>query len=103
MQASSDFQRFLTTVRDLVTWSSGLVAIMSSTEKVHDANEAQALRAEHDRLKGEIEAREDVFSSAVQAGETMILKNHYALPSETVASGAKHRRQTNQTAPLRRI
>ena len=79
LQASSDFQRFLTTVRDLVTWSSGLVAIMSSTEKVHDANEAQALRAEHDRLKGEIEAREDVFSSAVQAGETMILENHYAL------------------------
>lgn len=79
LQASSDFQRFLTTVRDLVTWSSGLVAIMSSTEKVHDANEAQALRAEHDRLKGEIEAREDVFSSAVQAGETMIQESHYAL------------------------
>lgn len=79
LQASCDFQRFLTTVRDLVTWSAGLVAIMSSTEKVHDANEAQALRAEHDRLKGEIEAREDVFSSAVLAGETMIQENHYAL------------------------
>ena len=44
-------------------WSSGLVAISPSGE--------------------------DVFSSAVQAGETMILKNHYALPSETVASGAR--------------
>ncbi|XP_046630760.1 spectrin beta chain, non-erythrocytic 1-like isoform X4 [Daphnia pulicaria] len=78
LQDSCAFQRFLTTVRDLVTWSSGLVAIMSSTEKVHDANEAQALRAEHDRLKGEIEAREDVFSSAVQAGETMIQEEHYS-------------------------
>lgn len=79
LQASSDFQRFLTTVRDLVTWTSGLMAIMSSTEKVHDANEAQALRAEHDRLKSEIEAREDVFSAAVVAGENMIQENHYAL------------------------
>ncbi|EFX83271.1 LOW QUALITY PROTEIN: hypothetical protein DAPPUDRAFT_239996 [Daphnia pulex] len=78
LQDSFVFQRFLTTVRDLVTWSSGLVANMSSTEKVHDANEAQALRAEHDRLKGEIEAREDVFSSAVQAGETMIQEEHYS-------------------------
>lgn len=79
LQASSDLQRFLTTVRDLVTWASGLVAVMSSTEKVHDANEAQALRAEHDRLKGEIEAREDVFSSAVQAGETMVQEEHYSI------------------------
>lgn len=79
LQASCDLQRFLTTVRDLVTWASGLVAVMSSMEKVQDANEAQALRAEHDRLKGEIEAREDVFSSAVQAGETMIQEEHYSV------------------------
>ena len=77
LQASCDFQRFLTTIRDLVAWSSSLVAIMSSQEKVHDANEAQALRAEHDRLKGEIEAREDVFSASVQSGEIMIQEGHY--------------------------
>lgn len=78
LQASSDFQRFLASVRDLVAWSSGLVAIMSSMEKVHDANDAQTLRAEHERLKGEIEAREDVFSNTVQVGEAMIQENHYS-------------------------
>lgn len=75
---SGDLQRFLASVRDLVTWSSGLVTSMLSKEKVHDANEAQALRAEHDRLKLEIEAREDGFSETVQAGETMIQGGHYA-------------------------
>ena len=78
LQASSDLQRFLTSIRDLTAWSSGLVTSMSSKEKVHDANEAQALRAEHERLKAEIEAREDVFRAAVQAAETMIQEEHYA-------------------------
>lgn len=66
LQASSDLQRFLTSARDLTAWSTALVASMSTKERVHDANEAQALRAEHERLKAEIEAREDVFSAAVQ-------------------------------------
>lgn len=78
LQASHDVQRFLTAVRDLAAWSSGLVAVMSSKEKVRDANEAQVLRAEHDRLKSEIEAREESFSSTVLTGETMINEGHYA-------------------------
>ena len=78
LQASCDLQRFFSSVRDLVTWSAELMTTMSATERVHDANEAQTLRAEHDRLKGEIEAREDVFSGAVQAAETMIQEDHYA-------------------------
>ena len=78
LQASSDLQRFFSSVRDLGAWSGELMTSMSSTERVHDASEAQNLRAEHDRLKGEIEAREDVFSAAVQAAEIMIHDEHYA-------------------------
>ncbi|KAK7068042.1 Spectrin beta chain, non-erythrocytic 5 [Halocaridina rubra] len=51
---------------------------MKTQEKVRDAASAQALRTEHERIKAEIEAREDVFSSVVEAGRNMIEDQHYA-------------------------
>ena len=54
LQASSDLQRFFSSMRDLVAWSTELITAMSATERVHDASEVQTLRAEHYRLKGSI-------------------------------------------------
>ena len=51
---------------------------MKAQEKVRDAASAQALKTEHDRLKLEIEAREDVFSSVVEDGKAMVDDDHYA-------------------------
>lgn len=95
LQASHDLQRFLTSVRDLVAWSSGLVAVMSTKEKVRDANEAQVLRAEHDRLKSEIEAREESFSAAVVTGEVMVNNGHYS--SKEIRDKLRHLLQERET------
>ncbi|XP_043484059.1 spectrin alpha chain [Leptopilina heterotoma] len=78
LQASCDLQRFLTQVRDLINWVAGLRASMSTEEKVRDAASAQSLKAEHEAVKGEIEAREDSFSSVLDLGEAMVQTGHYA-------------------------
>ncbi|XP_043493138.1 spectrin beta chain, non-erythrocytic 5 isoform X1 [Polistes fuscatus] len=78
LQASCDLQRFLTQVRDLMNWAAGLRAAMSTEDKVRDAASAQMLKAEHEALKGEIEAREDSFSSVLDLGEAMVQTGHYA-------------------------
>ncbi|XP_066591797.1 spectrin beta chain, non-erythrocytic 5 isoform X2 [Prorops nasuta] len=78
LQASCDLQRFLTQVRDLMNWAAGLRAAMSTEDKVRDAASAQILKVEHEALKGEIEAREDSFSSVLDLGEAMVQTGHYA-------------------------
>ncbi|XP_014213231.1 spectrin beta chain, non-erythrocytic 1 isoform X2 [Copidosoma floridanum] len=78
LQASCDLQRFLTQVRDLMNWTAGLCATMSTQDNVRDAASAQNLKAEHEALKGEIEAREDTFSSVLDLGEAMVQTGHYA-------------------------
>ncbi|XP_046434088.1 spectrin beta chain, non-erythrocytic 1 isoform X2 [Neodiprion fabricii] len=80
LQASCDLQRFLTQVRDLMSWAAGLRATMSTEDKVRDAASAQTLKAEHEALKGEIEAREDSFSAVLDLGEAMVQTGHYAAP-----------------------
>ncbi|XP_037069817.1 spectrin beta chain, non-erythrocytic 1-like [Pollicipes pollicipes] len=78
LQASLELQRFLTQSRDLMTWAADLRAGMLTEEAVRDAASAQALKTEHDRLKAEVEAREESFTALVQMAETMIQDGHYA-------------------------
>lgn len=61
-----------------MNWAAGLRAAMSTEDKVRDAASAQILKAEHEALKGEIEAREDSFSSVLDLGEAMVQTGHYA-------------------------
>lgn len=61
-----------------MNWAQGLCAAMSTEDKVRDAVSAQAFKADHDALKGEIEAREDSFSSVLGMGEAMVQTGHYA-------------------------
>ena len=51
---------------------------MKTEEKVRDVASAQMLKAEHEQLKAEIEAREGTFGTIVNAGEEMIDGGHYA-------------------------
>lgn len=63
-----------------MSWAAGLRATMSTEDKVRDAASAQTLKAEHEALKGEIEAREDSFSAVLDLGEAMVQTGHYAAP-----------------------
>lgn len=76
--ANKELQQFLTQVRDLLSWASSLRSSLSTEEKVRDLVTAQALRAEHEQIKNEIEARDDKFKDVYELGDAMIQTDHYA-------------------------
>lgn len=78
LQASVDLQKFLTQVRDLTSWASGLRAAMNAEETVRSVARAQLLKDEHEALKGEIEARESNFQAAIDMSDAMQQTGHYA-------------------------
>nr|XP_018898887.1 PREDICTED: spectrin beta chain, non-erythrocytic 1 isoform X2 [Bemisia tabaci] len=78
LQASCDLHRFLAQVRDLMNWVSELRTAMMTQEKVRDAASAQSLKAEHDAIKAEIEAREESFQTVMELGEALVQGGHYA-------------------------
>ena len=69
-----------------MTWASDLRAGMMTEEAVRDAASAQALKTEHDRLKAEVEAREENFTGLVQMADTMIQDGHYASQVRTLVT-----------------
>ncbi|KAF6212345.1 hypothetical protein GE061_012867 [Apolygus lucorum] len=78
LQDSCDHQRFLSQVRDLMSWASGLRAAIMADVKVRDAGSAQSLKEEHKRFCAEIEAREDSFRQVMDLADEMIQNQHYA-------------------------
>ena len=66
-----------------MTWAGDLRAGMLTEEAVRDAASAQALKTEHDRIKAEIEAREENFTALVQMADAMIQDGHYAAQVST--------------------
>ncbi|KAL1131759.1 hypothetical protein AAG570_011372 [Ranatra chinensis] len=75
---SCDLQRFLSQARDLMNWSNGLRTAMNTEEKIHDVASAQTLKSEHERIKAEIETREENFQHAMELSQQMIAAQHYA-------------------------
>lgn len=73
-----------------MNWAAGLRAAMSTEDKVRDAASAQMLKAEHEALKGEIEAREDSFSSVLDLGEAMVQTGHYAATVSFIITKQKY-------------
>jgi len=51
---------------------------MLTEEKVRDAAGAQTIKAEHEAVKAEIEAREENFKTVVEMGEEMVRNHHYS-------------------------
>lgn len=80
LQASVDLQKFLTQVRDLTSWASGLRITMVPEENVRNITRAQELKSEHEALKGEIEAREPAFLTVAEMSTAMEQTGHYAAP-----------------------
>lgn len=62
--------------RDLTSWSATLRGTMSAAPRVRDVSAAQALRADHDAVKAEIEARDDTFRNALELGGALVQGGH---------------------------
>lgn len=70
--------RFLADFRDLVSWINGMKAIISADELAKDVAGAEALLERHQEHRGEIDAREDSFKVATEAGRQLLDREHYA-------------------------
>lgn len=70
--------RFLADYRDLISWYSDMKTIISADELAKDVAGAEALLERHQEHKGEIDAREDSFRGATEAGQSLLDRNHYA-------------------------
>ena len=106
LQAAYQLQRFIASVRDLEQWANTLTLEMETHEKVRDAQGAQLIKAEHERIKAEIEARESVFSAVVKTGEIMITEHHHYASEEIkvlLAKLLKTRERLHATWQLKKI
>ncbi|XP_046975216.1 spectrin beta chain, non-erythrocytic 5 isoform X2 [Vanessa cardui] len=70
--------QFFSEVRDLSSWSSALRGEMSGAGGARSAAAAQAQRAHHDALRAEIDARDDSFRAALDAGQRLVADGHPA-------------------------
>ena len=64
--------------KDLIKWSDNANAEIQAEEPVKDVYTTMSMINNHVQLRSEIEAREDNFSSLVQAGEILIQQGHFA-------------------------
>lgn len=105
LQASVDLQKFLTQIRDLTNWSSGLRISMSTEDNVRSVARAQALKSEHDALKVEIEAREPAFRSVADMSTAMEQTGHYASTEavERCAALFEERKQLHTAWQMKKI
>lgn len=82
--AVADMHRFLADVRDLLSWAREIGDEMLSEKTVRDVHGVDMVRARHEELKAEIDAREDTFATIEQTGEAMIQDEH---PSSDEVNG----------------
>ncbi|XP_071480964.1 spectrin beta chain-like [Diadema antillarum] len=81
LQAANDFHRLMATCKDLIKWSEEMNVEMEAEEEKgqeKDVYTTISMIDDHHQLRSEIEAREDNFSSLVQAGEILIEQQHFA-------------------------
>uniref|UniRef100_A0A8D3C887 Spectrin alpha chain, non-erythrocytic 1 n=1 Tax=Scophthalmus maximus TaxID=52904 RepID=A0A8D3C887_SCOMX len=71
-------QRFTADFRDLTSWVTEMKALINADELANDVAGAEALLDRHQEHKGEIDAHEDSFRSADEAGQALLNTGHYA-------------------------
>ncbi|XP_033735465.1 spectrin beta chain, non-erythrocytic 5-like isoform X2 [Pecten maximus] len=76
--AASELHRFSADVRDLMSWVHETEHEMLAEKPVRDVHSVDMLKARHEELKAEIDARDETFTTICQTGEAMIQADHYA-------------------------
>lgn len=78
LKSSLELQKFLSSIRDLVSWMKDTAAQISGDEPVTSVASAKELLDRHNQMKAEIDAREDSVQKIVRAGNKLIQQGHYA-------------------------
>lgn len=73
-------------VRDLMSWAHETEREMLAEKPVRDVHSVDMLKARHEELKAEIDARDETFVTIGQTGEAMVQDDHYAKDDVSVKS-----------------
>lgn len=83
LQNAVDFWRFSAEYASLTSFISSLLTTLPSQPKVRDTASSQALMTEHERIRSEIDAREDQFIRVFELGKAMVEEGHPESPEVT--------------------
>lgn len=72
-----EYFRFVSVVRDLEQWALDLVAEMKTQENVRDVQSTQMIKNNHERIKSEIDSREEEFNIVVQEANNLTSNSFY--------------------------
>ncbi|XP_013775722.1 spectrin alpha chain-like isoform X2 [Limulus polyphemus] len=75
---SYDLQRFLADYRDLMSWITSMMSLVSSDELATDVTGAEALLERHQEHRTEIDARAGTFQAFQAFGQQLLHSGHYA-------------------------
>ncbi|KJH48207.1 spectrin repeat-containing domain protein [Dictyocaulus viviparus] len=77
LRAARDMHRFNADVRDVLAWADITIADMQTEMHVNGLQQAEVLKKEHSRLRGEITTRAPEFERVIRSGEAMIQRGHF--------------------------
>lgn len=75
---SCDLQHFLSDYRDLMSWITSMMGLVSAEELATDVTGAEALLERHQEHKTEIDARAGTFQAFEMFGQQLLQSGHYA-------------------------
>ncbi|CAL8090883.1 unnamed protein product [Orchesella dallaii] len=76
LQNAVDFWRFSAEYASLTSFMNSLLTTLPSQPKVRDTASSQALMTEHERIRSEIEAREESYDHVLELAHAMVSENH---------------------------
>ncbi|ODM96280.1 Spectrin beta chain, non-erythrocytic 1, partial [Orchesella cincta] len=76
LQNAVDFWRFSAEYASLTSFMNSLLTTLPSQPKVRDTASSQALMTEHERIRSEIEAREESYDHVLQLAHAMVSESH---------------------------
>ncbi|TNM85628.1 hypothetical protein fugu_007899 [Takifugu bimaculatus] len=75
---TGDKFRFFSMVRDLMLWMEDVIRLIEAQEVPRDVSSVELLMNNHQGIKAEIDARNDIFTSCIELGKTLLARKHYA-------------------------
>uniref|UniRef100_A0A8C8XDM1 Spectrin beta chain n=1 Tax=Panthera leo TaxID=9689 RepID=A0A8C8XDM1_PANLE len=84
---TADKFRFLSMVRDLLSWMEGIIRQIETQERPRDVSSVELLMKYHQGIKAEIETRSKNFSACLELGESLLQRQHQA--SEEISEKLK--------------
>jgi hypothetical protein len=84
LRASLELQKFLSSVRDIISWMHDMEVVIQSDEPAKSVSGAEEAIGRHNQHKAEIDTRGSDMTKLAKSGQKMIQQGHYAAEDVSV-------------------